>query len=103
MAPKILHFEEHDGVFEVKAAAGDTHLGGEDFGNRVVRVVDFCMQDFKKKNCGKDLTGHQRAIRCLCTQFDVPGALCLPPGRPPFSIEIDSITAPTPWAQLRSA
>ena len=28
-----------DGIFEVKATAGDTHLGGEDFDNR---VVDFC-------------------------------------------------------------
>ena len=28
-----------------KATAGDTHLGGEDFDNR---VVDFCMQDFKR-------------------------------------------------------
>lgn len=25
-----------DGIFEVKATAGDTHLGGEDFDNRVV-------------------------------------------------------------------
>merc|ERR1712048_27523 len=33
-----------DGIFEVKATAGDTHLGGEDFDNR---IVDFCMQDFK--------------------------------------------------------
>merc|ERR1712036_124870 len=29
-----------DGIFEVKATAGDTHLGGEDFDNR---IVDFCM------------------------------------------------------------
>jgi heat shock protein 1/8 len=36
-----------DGIFEVKAATGDTHLGGEDFDNR---VVDFCMQDFKCKS-----------------------------------------------------
>ena len=31
-----------DGIFEVKATAGDTHLGGEDFDNR---VVDFCIQE----------------------------------------------------------
>lgn len=30
-----------DGIFEVKATAGDTHLGGEDFDNR---LVDFCVQ-----------------------------------------------------------
>merc|ERR1711861_92142 len=53
-----------DGIFEVKATAGDTHLGGEDFDNR---VVDFCIQDFKRKNRGKDLTGNNRALRRLRT------------------------------------
>merc|ERR1711879_999870 len=56
-----------DGIFEVKATAGDTHLGGEDFDNR---VVDFCIQDFKRKNRGKDLAGNQRAIRRLRTQCE---------------------------------
>ena len=56
-----------DGIFEVKATAGDTHLGGEDFDNR---VVDFCMQDFKRKNRGKDLAGNQRALRRLRTQCE---------------------------------
>jgi len=56
-----------DGIFEVKATAGDTHLGGEDFDNR---VVDFCIQDFKRKNRGKDLVGNQRAIRRLRTQCE---------------------------------
>lgn len=56
-----------DGIFEVKATAGDTHLGGEDFDNR---IVDFCMQDFKRKNRGKDLSGNQRAIRRLRTQCE---------------------------------
>jgi len=56
-----------DGIFEVKATAGDTHLGGEDFDNR---VVDFCMQDFKRKNRGKDLVGNHRAVRRLRTQCE---------------------------------
>jgi len=56
-----------DGIFEVKATAGDTHLGGEDFDNR---LVDFCLQDFKRKNRGKDLSGNQRAIRRLRTQCE---------------------------------
>jgi len=56
-----------DGIFEVKATAGDTHLGGEDFDNR---IVDFCMQDFKRKNRGKDLVGNQRALRRLRTQCE---------------------------------
>jgi len=53
-----------DGIFEVKTTAGDTHLGGEDFDNR---IVDFCLQDFKRKNRGKDMMGNHRAIRRLRT------------------------------------
>jgi len=56
-----------DGIFEVKSTAGDTHLGGEDFDNR---VVDFCLQDFKRKNRGKDMAGNNRAIRRLRTQCE---------------------------------
>ena len=56
-----------DGIFEVKATAGDTHLGGEDFDNR---ILDFCMQDFKRKNCGKDLSGNSNAPSRLRTQFE---------------------------------
>jgi len=56
-----------DGIFEVKSTAGDTHLGGEDFDNR---IVDFCVQDFKRKNRGKDLTGNKRALRRLRTQCE---------------------------------
>ena len=35
-----------DGIFEVKATAGDTHLGGEDFDNK---LVEFCAHEFLKK------------------------------------------------------
>ena len=52
-----------DGIFEVKATAGDTHLGGEDFDNR---MVDFCLLDIKKK-LKKDLNGNQRGLRRLRT------------------------------------
>eukprot|EP01066_Platyproteum_vivax_P017267 Platyproteum_vivax@DN7333_c0_g1_i2.p1 len=56
-----------DGIFEVKATAGDTHLGGEDFDNR---LVDFALQDFKRKNRGKDMSGNSRAVRRLRTQCE---------------------------------
>ena len=56
-----------DGIFEVKATAGDTHLGGEDFDNR---LVDFRVQDFKRKNCSKDLGSNSRALRRLRTQCE---------------------------------
>merc|ERR1719281_1255754 len=36
-----------DGIFEVKATAGDTHLGGEDFDNR---MVDHFVNEFKRKH-----------------------------------------------------
>ena len=35
-----------DGVFEVRATAGDTHLGGEDFDNI---LMDYCLGEFKRK------------------------------------------------------
>ena len=41
----LLTIEE--GIFEVKATAGDTHLGGEDFDNR---LVNHFAQEFKRKN-----------------------------------------------------
>jgi len=52
-----------DGIFEVKATAGDTHLGGEDFDNR---VVDYFLTDFKRKN-RKDMSKNQRSLRRLRT------------------------------------
>lgn len=35
-----------DGIYEVKATSGDTHLGGEDLDNR---LVEYCIQEFKRK------------------------------------------------------
>lgn len=52
-----------DGIFEVKATAGDTHLGGEDFDNR---LVDYFMLEFKKK-FNKDISKNERAKRRLRT------------------------------------
>ena len=52
-----------DGVFEVKATAGDTHLGGEDFDNR---MVDHFLQEFKRRH-RKDMSSNQRALRRLRT------------------------------------
>merc|ERR1711976_540182 len=52
-----------DGMFEVKATAGDTHLGGEDFDNR---LVEYFTAEFKRKY-KKDLTHNKRALRRLRT------------------------------------
>ena len=53
-----------DGIFEVKATTGDTHLGGEDFDSR---MVNHFVQEFKKKNKGLDLSSNPRALRRLRT------------------------------------
>ena len=57
----LLTIEE--GIFEVKATAGDTHLGGEDFDNR---MVTYFLTEFKRKY-KKDLTGNERSLRRLRT------------------------------------
>jgi molecular chaperone DnaK len=50
-----------DGVFEVKATAGDTFLGGEDFD---MRIVDYIAEEFKKEH-GIDLRQDKMALQRL--------------------------------------
>lgn len=50
-----------DGVFEVKSTNGDTHLGGEDFDNR---IVNYFLTEFKKES-GIDLKGDNAAMQRL--------------------------------------
>merc|ERR1719187_2306418 len=52
-----------DGIFEVKSTSGNTHLGGEDFDNR---MVNHFAQEFKRKH-KKDLQSNKRALRRLRT------------------------------------
>ncbi len=52
-----------EGVFEVRATAGDTHLGGEDFDNA---LVEHCAAEFQRKT-KLDLRGNARALRRLRT------------------------------------
>jgi L1 cell adhesion molecule like protein len=52
-----------EGIFEVKATAGDTHLGGEDFDNR---MVSHFVEEFKRKH-KHDISGNPRAVRRLRT------------------------------------
>ncbi|CAN3366796.1 heat shock protein Ssa2p [Diutina catenulata] len=74
-----------DGIFEVKATAGDTHLGGEDFDNR---LVNHFIQEFKRKN-KKDITGNQRALRRLRTACERAKRTLSSSAQ--TSIEIDSL------------
>lgn len=51
-----------DGVFEVKATAGDTHLGGDDFDHR---IIEWLVQEFKNENGGADLSKDPMAMQRL--------------------------------------
>jgi heat shock protein 1/8 len=74
-----------DGVFEVKATAGDTHLGGEDFDNR---MVNHFIAEFKRKH-KKDLSSNKRAIRRLRTSCERAKRTLSSSAQ--ASIEIDSL------------
>jgi len=50
-----------EGIFEVIATAGDTHLGGEDFDRR---LVQYCVEDIKRKH-KIDIRDNKRAMRRL--------------------------------------
>ena len=51
-----------DGVFEVKATDGDTHLGGDDFDQE---IIDWLVQEFKDENGGLDLSKDPMALQRL--------------------------------------
>ncbi|XP_047983752.1 heat shock cognate 70 kDa protein-like [Salvia hispanica] len=50
-------------AIEVKATAGDTHLGGQDMDNKLVKHI---IKEFKNKT-GKDMSGNLKAVRRLRT------------------------------------
>jgi len=79
----LLTIEE--GIFEVKSTAGDTHLGGEDFDNR---LVNHFVNDFKRKN-KKDLSVNSRALRRLRTACERAKRTLSSSAQ--TSIEIDSL------------
>merc|ERR1712158_160161 len=74
-----------DGIFEVKSTAGDTHLGGEDFDNR---MVNHFVQEFKRKH-RKDLTQNKRSLRRLRTACERAKRTLSASAQ--ASIEIDSL------------
>ena len=51
-----------DGVFEVKSTAGDTHLGGDDFDQR---IIEWLIEEFKADNSGFDLSKDPMALQRL--------------------------------------
>ena len=79
----LLTIEE--GIFEVKATAGDTHLGGEDFD---ARLLQHFIAEFKRKN-KKDITGNAKALRRLRTACERAKRTLSSTAQ--TSIEIDSL------------
>jgi len=74
-----------DGIFEVKATHGDTHLGGEDFDNR---LVDHFVDEFKRKQ-KKDIRSNKRSLRRLRTACERAKRTLSSSSQ--ASIEIDSL------------
>jgi L1 cell adhesion molecule like protein len=74
-----------EGFFEVKSTGGNTHLGGEDFDNR---LVDYFAQEFKRKH-KQDLTTNARALRRLRTACERAKRTLSSSAQ--ASIEIDSL------------
>ncbi|KAJ4805418.1 Heat shock 70 kDa protein [Rhynchospora pubera] len=60
----LLHMRH--GNFVVRATAGDTHLGGEDFDDR---LVEHCVREFKTKH-NRVITGDARSLRRLRTECE---------------------------------
>ncbi|KAH8812031.1 heat shock protein 70 [Xylogone sp. PMI_703] len=79
----LLTIEE--GIFEVKSTAGDTHLGGEDFDNR---LVNHFVNEFKRKY-KKDISSSARALRRLRTACERAKRTLSSAAQ--TSIEIDSL------------
>jgi len=75
-----------DGVFHVKATAGDTHLGGEDFDNR---MVDHFVKEFQRKH-KIDISDNKRALRRLRTACERAKRTLSASAQ--ASIEIDSLS-----------
>lgn len=79
----LLTIEE--GLFEVRATAGDTHLGGDDFDNR---MVNYFVQEFKRKH-KMDISGNPRALERLRTACERAKRTLSSTAQ--TSIEIDSL------------
>jgi L1 cell adhesion molecule like protein len=75
-----------EGIFEVKATAGDTHLGGEDFDQR---MMDHFVREFKRKHNGMDLSTSDRALRRLRTACERAKRVLSASTR--ATVEIDSL------------
>lgn len=56
-----------NGVFEVRATAGNTHLGGEDFDQR---LMEYCISQFKRQ-ANIDISGDKRAVQRLRKQCEM--------------------------------
>ena len=98
----LLTIEE--GIFEVKATAGDTHLGGEDFD---ARLLQHFIAEFKRKN-KKDITGNpKRAPSSPHLLANAPSVPCLPrrkrPSKSTPCSKASTSTLPSPALASKSS
>ncbi|KAI9127559.1 hypothetical protein K1719_000552 [Acacia pycnantha] len=75
------------GDFKVKAVDGDTHLGGEDFDNRMVK---YFVDEFKKKQ-KKDISGSPKALRRLRTACERAKRALSSPSIVDTIVEVDAL------------
>jgi len=75
-----------DGVFEVVATSGDTHLGGEDIDNK---LVDYLVGEFKKKS-KVDLSTNKRALRRVRTAAERAKRILSTSNQ--TNVEVDSVS-----------
>ncbi|CAL4913808.1 unnamed protein product [Urochloa decumbens] len=76
------------GVFEVKAIAGDTHLGGADFDNEMVK---YSLQEFIRKHRKVDIRSNHKALRRLRTACERAKRMLSSTAQ--TTIEVDSLHA----------
>lgn len=91
-----------DSVFKVKATAGDTHLGGEDFDSRMVKHF---IDEFRRKH-GKDIGSNPWALSRLglhaSEQRECSLLLLVPQSRLTVFLRELTLTPPSPEHDLRS-
>jgi len=73
-----------EGIFEVKATKGNTHLGGEDFDKK---LLEFAIADFKKQSNGVDISKNKKALRKLKAQCEKAKILLSKTAKTPINCE----------------
>ena len=85
----------------ILTAEGDTHSGGEDFGDFHNKIADCSTQDFKRKDRGNDLVGNFRAL--MFSELNGPVEKCLRGRGNVHDVVIDNPDKPVPFGAAAQA